>query len=215
MGLTASSSGNSQDYELLPEGYETAKCYAVVDLGTQKTEWKGNTKKVRKVVLIWELHRHTIEIEKNGEKIDAPRVISRIFTLSLGKKSHLRPFLVSWRGKNFTPEEEKGFNIKTVLEAPCTLQIIHNQGSGDNSDTTYANVANAIPLMDKELKQELYCDPVYFSFEDNMDIPESLPDWIKEKIQQSNEWLMAGRLDDAPVQDPDYIPPNPDDDIPF
>ena len=206
--------GNGQEYDLLDEGFIHAKCYAVVDLGTQNVEWQGTAKKKREVVFLWELVDYFVEIEKDGVVQELPRVISRRFTLSLHKKSLLRPFLVSWRGANFTPEQEKAFDVKTVLSAPCTLQIIHNQGKGDYSDKTYANVANAIPLMDKTVKQELVNPPIHFSFEEEMEIPETLPDWIKEKIKQSDEWRMSDA--NPEVMDVNHKSPLPDDDeIPF
>ena len=44
-------------------------------------------------------------------------LVSRTFGLSLAEKSHLRPFLESWRGRKFTPEDLKnGFDVEKLMQ---------------------------------------------------------------------------------------------------
>ena len=109
MGLMANDKGGGMDFDPIPAGVHHAEGWAVIDLGTQHNP-KFNQDQ-HKVCIGWELPSERIQIEDNGAEIDKPKVISRIFTLSLSEKSHLRPFLESWRGRPFSPQELLGFDI--------------------------------------------------------------------------------------------------------
>ena len=52
MGLIAKDSGGG-DFERAPEGTHLARCYQIIDLGTQHSEYYG--KSSRKVLIGWEL----------------------------------------------------------------------------------------------------------------------------------------------------------------
>ena len=78
MSLKATSSG--KDFELAPVGVHPARCYRVIDLGTQTTEWQGQTKKAHKVMLTWEL----LGDERMAD--GRPFSISKRFTASTHEK---------------------------------------------------------------------------------------------------------------------------------
>lgn len=216
MAINASAKGN-QEYDLIPQGITPAICYSVYDLGTQEYMWQGKLKTPWQVVFIWELPEYLIDIEyEDGTTEEMPRVISQIFTVSLHKKSNLRPFLVAWRGREFTKQEEDAFDLKNVLGVNCNLQILHETG---NNSKTYANVINAMPLMDGQAKLEPRNPVRYFSLTEEMGIPEECPEWISDKIQDSREWKALQdpapsmtQGNDYPTEEPISIP---DDDIPF
>ena len=140
MGLTAKETG-SGSFDPVPEGMHHAVCYGLYDLGTQYNE-KFN-KNVHQVLLVWELPDERISVEKEGEKKELLRSISKKYTLSLHEKAGLRKELEAWRGKSFTPEELQGFNLQALLKANCTLQVIHKH----KNDKTYANIQSIVPLM--------------------------------------------------------------------
>jgi hypothetical protein len=75
-------------YDPVPEDVHLGICVGVVDLGTQHN-FKFN-KYERKCLLSFELPEERAEFEVEGETIDAPRFMSRRFTLSLGSNAHLR-----------------------------------------------------------------------------------------------------------------------------
>lgn len=79
-----------------------------------------------------------------AEKMDngKPYVVSRRFNATLHNKGHLRPFIQSMRGKQFTPEELKGFDDEELVGKNYMISIIHNTG---NNGATYANIASATP----------------------------------------------------------------------
>ena len=203
MGITASDSGGSS-YPPTPEGVHHGVCYGIYDLGTQYSEKFNN--KARKVLIQWELPEERIDIDRDGETFDLPRVASKQYTVSLHEKSNLRHDLESWRGKSFTAQELEGFDLSKLMGVNAMIQIIHKK----RDKNTYANVAAVLPPYDKTKKFKPENQEAYFSFEDGTPIPESAPAWIIDIIKQAEEWENAKE----PWHDEE--PPLPeDDDIPF
>lgn len=203
MGLMAKDTGGS-DFELTPSGAFPARCYAVVDLGMQKTEWNGKINVRRKVRISWEL---PTELMEDGR----PFSVSQQYTLSLSEKARLRKDLQSWRSRSFTETELEGFDLFTVLGVPALVNVIHNKG-GDGR--TYANVSSISPLPRGMECPPAVNDTLRFSLDDyTPEAYEALPDWLKDKI---NLELVIDVPEPAyqgpPLAGPDAIP---DDDLPF
>jgi len=194
-------------FPIIDQGMHHSVCYGIYDLGTHHNPIFDN--RSRKVLVCWELPEERIEIEKDGEKKDLPRAISKQYTLSLHEKANLRKDLESWRGKSFTSAELEGFDITKLLGVNCMLQVIHRT----KNEKTYANIASIVPLYGKQ-KVEPENPIRFFSFEDNMDIPEGTPEWIEKKIKESDEWeaRMTSSSDD---KDANMPPVGAYDDIPF
>jgi hypothetical protein len=215
MGLTARKPEGS-DLELIPEDTYQATCYAVVDLGTQNIAFaEYDAKELERVIIAWEIPAVRIEIEKDGKKLDLPRAISKEYTISLHKKSNLRPMLESWRGKAFTKEEEEGFHLKALLGVNCMLQILH--GTSKRTGEPYHYVANVSKLYHGLTKNKPENKYQYFNFDEHTEIPGNIPEWMEKKIQDSYEYrVMVGDIEAelAPV-DTNIDMPEPDDDIPF
>lgn len=179
MGLTAKNKGA---FELVPEDLHFAICYGIWDLGKQYNEkWD---KSQHKVVIVWEIPGVRIELDRDGKKVNLPRAISRQFTLSLGAKSDLRKVLEGWRGKKFTDEElENGFDLKKLLGVPCQIQVLHAK-VGENTYANVASVVKAPPGTKAKAENPL----TFFSFEENMIIPDNTPEWIAKLIKESEEY---------------------------
>ena len=184
MGLMASDSGSGQTFDPLKEGLHQGICYAVYDLGTEHSE--RFNKDIHKVIIIWELPDERIDIEKDGIEKNLPRAISKRYTLSLHEKATLRKDLETWRGRAFTNEELMGFDLTKLLGINCNLQVIHTH----KDDRTYANISTVIPLTDGQEKKQPENPISYFSFEDEMEIPNETPGWIQDIIKTSDEWKM-------------------------
>lgn len=182
MALIARDKGGG-DFEPVNEGTHPAICIGVFDIGTHYDETYGKEK--HECIFMWELPLERIEIEKDGVMKNLPRAISRQFTVSLHKKAQLRPFLESWRGRTFTEEELKGFDITKVLGARCMLQVLHTK----KGDKTYANVVSIIPLMQGMEKTDPENPLRKFSFEEDIMPPDGTPAWIKKRIESSEEWV--------------------------
>ena len=104
---------------LLEAGAYPAVCNMLIDLGEQYSE--KFDKLSRKVLIGWELPGEVLE---NGET----RRLSNTYTASLNSKGNLRKDLISWRGRDFTVDELKKFDLRNIVGAPCMLSVIHREG---------------------------------------------------------------------------------------
>lgn len=189
MSLTVSE-GKGGDFKLAPAGNHLARCYRVIDLGTQKVTWQGVEKASKKVQIVWELHGEDSDgVPLNTDK-GFPLSVQRRFTPSLGAKATLRSILVSWRGRPFTPEELEGFKLQNILGAWCMLTITHE----NRNEKTYANVSSvtSVPATIKKMGlPEPVNDLLWFDIDEpDMEVFNSFPDYLKEVIEKSPEWKM-------------------------
>lgn len=203
MAIFASAKGSSTPREPIPAGAYAARCYSIVDLGTREEIIQGNAKVLRKVRVTFELP--TERRVFNEEKGEQPCVISKEFNLVLSEKSTLRAFLRSWRGKDFTEEEAKAFDVAKLIGAACLLNIIHVKGKA-NPSKTYDEIGSVSPL-----PKGMACPPQENpSFEFSLDeydqaAYDALPNFLKEKVSGSFEFrdLMAqnkASMSAAPAQ---------------
>jgi hypothetical protein len=121
-------------FELAPAGTHIAICYRFIDRGTQMTEYMGERKTRREIMLTWELCN---EMMSDGRPFSA----SKTYTWSMNEKATLRKDLEAWRGKSFVDDDFEGpnaFNTKKLLGAPCMLSIIHET----KNDRTFAKVSS-------------------------------------------------------------------------
>jgi len=191
-------------FEPISEGVHTAVCVGVIDLGLQYSE--KYEKSSDKIMLQWELPNETYVTSDGEEK---PRILSKEYTLSLGEKSNLRKDLQAWRGKAFTEEELKGFDLKNILGKACQIQIIHTERNGN----TYANIASIMGLpkgmaVPKPVNGLIYIDLT----EDNaLNLIDVLPSWIQDKIKSSETYTVLKASENLSVT-PEFTPV--DDDLP-
>lgn len=182
MSMIASDNGG-QAIEKLENGVYTAVSSAIIDLGLQRNEQFGKTQ--RKFMMIWTIIGEEIEI--NGEK--QPRTISKEYSFSLNEKSTLRKDLQAWRGKTFSEEELKGFNILTILNKACQLQIILEE----KNNKKYNNIAGIMSLPKgstiEELENTYYFDMENFETWGNF---QKIPNWIQEKIKKAENLESTG-----------------------
>lgn len=184
MAIIATNSGGSS-FTPIEAGNYPARCYQMIHIGTIEENILGTVKKLNKVRLTWELPTEMKEWkEGEGEK---PAIISKDFTLSMNEKATLRKMLASWRGKDFSEEEAKAFDVTKLLGVACLVNVIHKP-SKDGSKT-YAEIGSISPL-----PKGMTCDPQinpsaalsYDAFDSQLF--ESLPDFIKDKIKSSDEY---------------------------
>jgi len=183
MAINATNNGSQR--ELITPGNYIARCYQMIHIGTVEEIVQGEKKTLNKVRIGWELPTETkVFDEKKGEQ---PLVISKEFTLSLHEKSNLRKVLASWRGKDFTEDEAKNFDITKLLGVACMLNVIH-KSSKDNTKI-YQEVGSVSPLP-KGFECPFQINKTILLEYDNFDFDllESLPDFIKEKIKSSVEY---------------------------
>lgn len=188
MALIASTSSNS-DFEKAPAGSHLGRLYKIVDLGTQKVDWKGKFSMLHKVQFFFELHGEDADGNPLVTKTDKkPLIQTKRYTISLGEKATLRKDLESWRGKQFTDEEAKGFDLSKLLGAWGMVTITHN----DRDGKTYANLEAITPVPNMIVKAgfpEPVNDLFLFSLDEFDQAKfDSLSEGLKKTIQESAEW---------------------------
>lgn len=218
MSFIAKDSGGG-DFKKVPPGVHIGRCFKLVDLGTQEETYEGESKLLPKVCVYWEL---TGEDEQGQPLMDSdgnPMVIWQEYTMSLGKKAKLRAALESWRGKSFTDEELKGFDVSKLLGAYCMVNVTHKTSA--TSGKTYAQVSSLTPLPAalRNAKPTAHYKNVLFTVEEfDKAIFETFHDKLKERIMGSIEMRGVSKADAAPSRGHanEQIPADQyEDDIPF
>lgn len=172
------------DFEIAPEGVFLARCYKMVDVGTQTETGMYGTKENRKIYLYWELLEDADGGDAPKTEQGQPFSIFNSYKLSMHQKANLRKHLDSWRGKKFTEEEAADFDITKLLDKFCLIQIGHSQSK--DGQKTYANVDN---IMHTKKTAKGVNEISSFNVEDpDMDVFNDLPEWLQNKIEDSPEW---------------------------
>lgn len=128
--------GESKNYTPAPEGTHQGVAVDVIDLGRMPDAFNpGKTK--HKVNIVWQIN----ETRDDGKR----HQLYKRYTLSLNEKATLRHDLESWRGRAFTPAEEAGFDVETIIGANCLLNVQHKKSA--DGQRTYANVIAVMPLL--------------------------------------------------------------------
>ena len=186
MSLVAKASGGT--FKPVPPGTHLARCYRIVDLGTQKTEWQGQIKYLHKVMLQFEVHSEDDDGKPLRTDKGEPMSISKNFTLSLAEKASLRKDLASWRGRDFTPDELKGFKLKNVLGAWAMLSITKSAGKDGKEYTNIVSISG-VPKQMKASLPEGHNQPAMFLISaPDMELFDTFSDALKAKIMGSPEW---------------------------
>jgi hypothetical protein len=188
MALIAKESGGGGTFTPVPPGMYLARCYRIVDLGTQKSEYLGQVKSLPKVMLQFEVHG---EDEAGKPLVTAkgePMSISKNFTLSLAEKATLRKDLQTWRGKEFTPEELRGFSVDNVLGAWAMIAITKAMGNNGKEYTNIANINSVPKAMKANLPEGHNKCASFYIVNPDMAMFETFSDNLRAKIEQSPEW---------------------------
>lgn len=177
---------NSVKREPIPAGNYVARCVSMIHIGTVTENFNGDAKEQNKVRIGWELPTEMkVFKEENGPQ---PYMISKEYTLSMNEKANLRKMLASWRGKDFTEQEAKRFDITALLGKPCMLNIIHKHGVKDPT-AVYEEIGSISPIpkgftCPEQISKTMVLD--YENFDE--DVFNSLPDFIKDKMKGSAEY---------------------------
>jgi hypothetical protein len=184
-------------------------------VGTQATEWQGQQKFLRKVMVGWEIHGE----EDNGAPLltdeGEPLAMFKNYTLSWSENANLRKDLQGWRGVPWTDEEANRFDLKNILGQWCMLNVIHAEGKNNK---IYANVAGITPVPGIIKKSGLPAgiNPVqlFRLAEPDWAMFETFSKGLKAKIEASPEFKAlkkAPAMPSAPSSGFDDM----DDDVPF
>ena len=212
MGFIATDSGGG-NFKRVPQGVFIGRCYSLVDLGTQHTTGQYGDKFQHKLKLGWELFGEEedgtpLTIDMDG--VTMPLTISKTYTVSLHEKSGLRRDLAAWRGKDFTEDEAKAFDVSKLIGAYCMINVTESTTNGK----TYSNVAGITPLPGalKNAKPEPVHENVKFDLDEpNMKVFATFHEKLQEAIKKSPEWAKSQGTSYTPTHDNGFD----DSDAPF
>lgn len=182
MPLWATDGGDGKSFTPAPAGVHQAVCVDVVDKGmVEMPGFDGKPPSKKHVMsVVWQID----ELRDDGKRF----LIYRRYTLSLNEKASLRKDLESWRGRPFTTDESKRFDVETVIGANCLLNVQHKT----SGDRTYANVASIMPLV------------------------KGMPKMVAVDYVRGEEAASASAEDSRDHEDPEPVAPAPEEDsIPF
>lgn len=204
MGFIASDSGNGGNFKRVPQGVFIGRCYSLIDLGTQFTDGAYGPKSQHKIRISWELFGENesgepLTIEVDGKHM--PLTISKSYTVSLHEKAGLRRDLAAWRGKDFTDDEAKAFDVSKLIGAYCMVNVTTSETNGK----TYSNVAGLTPLPGalKNAKPAPVHKDVLFNLDaPDMELFSTFHEKLQDAIKKSPEWAVAtGQKHSAPIME--------------
>lgn len=206
MSLNVKSGGG--DFEITPQGTYVARCFKIIDLGTQTTTSMYGTKSQHKVMISWELLDDSVKMNDGR-----PYAVTQWYTASLHEKSQLRKDLEAWRGRKFTDAELEGFDLHNIIGAYCMIQVIHS------TDGKYANI-NAIMAYKGPQPAAINPNVIFDIDNPDMAVFEAMSDNMKARIVAAPEWTKKSQQASSNNEptDPfsgDEMPPDfllPDDD---
>lgn len=189
MGFIAKDSGGG-NFKRVPSGVHIGRCYSLIDLGTQETSGQFGTKMQYKIRVGWELfgedeQGQPLTVDVDGKHM--PMTISKSYTLSLHEKSSLRKDLSAWRGKDFSEEEARSFDVTRLLGAYCMVNVTTSETNGK----TYSNVAGLTPLptaLKNAKPPGVHKDTVFSLEEPDMNVFATFHEKLQEAIKRSPEW---------------------------
>ena len=218
MSFIVENTAPSSDFKAVPAGLHLARCYRIIDLGTQRSEYEGVEKHQRKIMLGWELHGKDDEGNELVTDRGDPLAIFKNYTLSWNDKANLRIDLQNWRNKPFTSAEMQRFDIQSILGAWCMLTVIQRPGkTGKN----YANVKAVAPvpsvIKSAGLPPAVNMNQVFRLAEPDYELYDTFGKGLKAMIESSPEWqaLQDKKSAPKPVKTPSSGFDDIEDDLPF
>ena len=187
---------------LVPKGTNIARVIGVIYMGTIQGEYMGSPLVQQKIRLTWEFPEE-LHVFKDGDEAK-PLVHSEEYTLSMNKKSKLRPIIEGIIGVTLTDEEAWAFDVASIINSPCLVSISHKVGA--KSGLSFAKVSSTSMLMKGQTCKESYNPKRVFDYAGNWDEEyfNKLPNFIKEKMMTSAEYKAKKGIKEE--INPDEIP---------
>lgn len=189
MGFIAKDSGGG-DFKKVPPGVYIGRCYSLIDLGTQTSNGQYGEKKQHKIRVAWELfgedkQGNPLTVEVNGKTM--PITINKSYAVSLHENSNLRHDLAAWRGRDFTDEEAKAFDVQKLVGVYCMVNVTQSESNGK----TYSNVSGLTPI--PGVLKDSKPDPVHSNVVFDLDAPDmtvfkEFHEKLQDTIRKAPEW---------------------------
>jgi hypothetical protein len=186
-----------------------ARCYSMIDLGTQPNLFNGKPDPkrpfARKIYITWEFP--TLLAVFNDDKGEEPFVVGKEYTASTGDKSNLGLLISRWRNKPLSPIEQEAFDPATMVGKTGYISFLHKRkkkylatpidqlGAITNENT--ALEFNGIMPKPKDIECPPNRNPYYIwdwdvieteGFEKHKEHFEKMPKWLQRKCSESQEF---------------------------
>lgn len=193
----------TSSFKPVPPGSHLARCYRIIDLGTQKTSFNGESKFIKRVMFQFEVHSEDDDGPLKTDKGE-PMSISKNYTLSLSDKAVLRADLEAWRGREFTREELQGFELKNILGAWCLITVTKAIGKDGKEYTNITGVSPVPKAMKQNLPTPFNPVGIFYIDDPDMEMFQTLSERIRQRIMETPEWKSRGKPD--PIEDDSSVP---------
>lgn len=189
---------------LCPTGPHLGRLVQLVDLGSQR--FKPQDEPTRKLYLGFETSGTThIFDEKKGPEPFMIQVEFAFFMVSSGqKKTKLRTFIESWRGRPFGSDQEASqFDFEKLLGQPALLTISHERKADGSLKSVIAGICQP---MAGQLVPKAHNPLVLYEIAHGEGGKFTmLPPFLRKKIQESEEFKRGPEIPETqePIHDQD------------
>ena len=215
----AKSSGNRVEQPEIEADVYPARLVQLIDLGLQpQRAYQGKEKPPANEIMFTHELVDIFMVDADGkEDLKKPRWISEtlpFFGIQADMAKSTKRYLA------LDPTQEWGGDLTKMLDVPCNLTLVINA----KGDKRYENIGNIAPMNSKKSAAcpELVNPTRVFDFDEpNLEVFNSLPDWIKKKITEALnfkggklEALLGGKAappkkQEAPAEEEEESDDNP------
>lgn len=216
----------NKKFDPVPAGIHPGILVALYDVGWHYDE--KFDKKAKKLIASFELPGLpplVIPAKDDMPEQRLPRGIVVRWNRGLGEKSRMRADLQKWRGRPFTPEETKAFDVSKLLGVGANVYVMH-ETKADGSIKSFVDSLLPLPKAQWPTTKTPH---VIWSIEQVESLEEldhlDLPKWIKEEAKKSEEYeklvkrakggAPEGMVPDRTHEEPPPAGPDAEDEVPF
>lgn len=165
--------------ELCPAGTHVARCVLVADLGSQESAFGTRPE----LAITWEVLEPDVR-RKDGSVF----LLSRRFTQSNYEKAAYYRLVSDWLG----PDAAADFEPEKLAGKYGLVSVRHHT----KGEKTRADVSHCVALPRGAAKPAGVNEPIVYSIADSDDdVLEKLPEWMREAVKASPEYLERGALE--------------------
>ena len=184
MAIIAKNSKGTQ-VDPIEAGSFVARIYLMIHIGTV-VGFQGKLQNKVRIGFELPTERHTFD-EKKGEQA---RVISQDFTLSFNEKATLRKVITACDPKALELDDDglmEEFDVESLIGKALLITVAHKAKADGKGEFAFIENVTAIP-------KGMTCPPAenavqVISYDNwNEDVFQKLPDFIKEKMESTDEF---------------------------
>ena len=162
----------------LPSGSYSAICTQIANIGTHRSEFKGEVKYYPELVIVFEL-----SCTKDDGR---PYLLSIRCTNTLNEKGKLYNILTGWRGSRLTAADAEQFVLGDLLDQPCMLNV--SLDINPQTGRKFNKIMSISPLPRELACHERVGDLVDFGLEDiDTELFGKLMPWVRQTVLDSQE----------------------------